>query len=64
MKYWDIKYFEDKFIWEWHRTVQNLFHEGMSSIKISTSLHTKFVAETKLADGQLVRVMEKGEEIL
>jgi hypothetical protein len=31
---------------------------------MSTPLHTKFVAEMNLADEQLVRVMENGEELL
>ena len=36
----------------------------MRFVKTSTSLHTKIAAEMNLADGQLVRVMESGEEIL
>jgi hypothetical protein len=36
----------------------------MRFIKTSTSLHTKIAAEINLADGQLVRVLESGEEIL
>jgi len=36
----------------------------MRFIKTSTSLHTKIAAEMNSADGQLVRVMESGEEIL
>jgi hypothetical protein len=35
----------------------------MRFIKLSTSLHTKMAAEKNLEDGQLVRVMEKGEQI-
>ena len=36
----------------------------MSFLKMSTFLHTTFVAETNLADEQLVRVMQKVEGIL
>jgi hypothetical protein len=32
--------------------------------KISTYLNTKFTAETNLADGELLQVMENREEIL
>jgi len=33
-------------------------------LKMSTFLHTKFVVEINLAVRQLVRVTEKGEEVL
>jgi hypothetical protein len=36
----------------------------MRFLKMPKYLHTRFVAETNLAAGKLVRVMEKGEEIL
>jgi hypothetical protein len=36
----------------------------MRFLKMSTFLQINFVAETNLADGHLVQLMENGEEIL
>jgi hypothetical protein len=36
----------------------------MRFLKMPTYFYTRFIAETNLAVEQLVRVMEKGEEIL
>jgi hypothetical protein len=51
MKYWDIKYFDDKFTWKSQISEEII----MSFSKVSTSLHTKCKAGTNLADGDFVR---------
>ena len=52
MKYWDNKYLDDKFIWGSEISEDII----VRFLKMSTSLHSKFEAETNLADKDLVRV--------
>jgi len=54
MKYWDIKNFDDNFIWESEISEAII----VRFLKMSTTSHTKFEAETNLADGELVSVQK------